>query len=217
MDGNKMYGYVRVSTKEQNEDRQVTALLEYGVKRENIIIDKLSGKDFNRPKYLKMLKEMKPEDTLIIKSIDRLGRNYEEIMEQWRIITKELRVFIAVLDMPLLDTRKKEKDLTGVFIADLVLQILSYVAQTERDFNRQRQAEGIAAARARGVHMGRPRMTRPKGFYFLSDAWHKNNISARTAAKQLDVAPRTFILWAREGQNDVENLRTSASARLVDC
>ena len=216
MDGNKMYGYVRVSTKEQNEDRQVTALLEYGVKRENIIVEKLSGKDFNRPKYQQMLKDMKPEDTLIIKSIDRLGRNYEEIMEQWRIITKELRVFIAVLDMQLLDTPKKEKDLTGVFIADLALQILSYVAQTERDFNRQRQAEGIAAARARGVHMGRPPMKRPKGFVFLCDAWHKNNISARTAAKQLGVAPRTFILWAREGQSNVENLRTSTSARLVD-
>ena len=164
METNTTYGYIRVSTKEQHEDRQLIALLEYGVNRENILIDKQSGKDFNRPMYLRMLENFQTGDTLIIKSIDRLGRNYEEIMEQWRVITKELRVNIAVLDMPLLDTRQKERDLTGVFIADLVLQILSYVAQTEREFNRQRQAEGIAAARARGVRLGRPPLARSAAF-----------------------------------------------------
>ena len=168
--------------------------------RENITIDKLSGKDFNRPKYQQMLKEMKPEDTLIIKSVDRLGRNYAGIMEQWRIISKEQRVFIAVLDMPLLDTRKKEKekDLIGVFIADLVLQILSYVAQTEREFNHQRQAEGIAVARAKGIRFGRPPQPRPEAFEWLCEAWRSQEISARSAAKQLRISHRTFLTWARE-------------------
>ena len=197
----KIYGYVRVSTKEQNEDRQLIALLEYGVRRENILIDKQSGKDFNRPKYQQMLKMVKPGDTLIIKSIDRLGRNYEEIMDQWRIITKELRINIAVLDMPLLDTRQKERDLTGVFIADLVLQILSYVAQTEREFNRQRQAEGIAAARIKGVRFGRPPIIRPKAFSGLCEAWHNKEVSARSAAKQLGVSHETFRVWANESRS----------------
>ena len=198
MEENKVYGYVRVSTKEQNEDRQLIALLEYGVRRENILIDKQSGKDFNRPKYLQMLKKLKPGDTLIIKSIDRLGRNYEEIMDQWRVITKDMKVFIAVLDMPLLDTRQKERDLTGVFIADLVLQILSYVAQTEREFNRQRQAEGIAVARAKGIRFGRPPMPRPETFKSLCEAWLNREISARFAAKQLGVSHPTFMAWAHE-------------------
>ena len=198
MEENKVYGYVRVSTKEQNEDRQLIALLEYGVRREDILIDKQSGKDFNRPKYLQMLKKLKSGDTLIIKSIDRLGRNYEEIMDQWRVITKELKVFIVVLDMPLLDTRQKERDLTGVFIADLVLQILSYVAQTEREFNRQRQAEGIAAARIKGVRFGRPPMERPEAFKWLSEAWRNKEISSRFAAKQLGISHSTFMVWAYE-------------------
>jgi len=164
MEKGREYGYVRVSTKEQNEDRQVLALLECGVRERNIWVDKQSGKDFNRPKYQQLISEMKPGDTLFIKSIDRLGRDYEEIINQWRIITKELQVAIVVLDIPLLDTRKKEQDLTGVFIADLVLQILSYVAQTEREFMRRRQAEGIAAARLKGVQFGRPPMKRSEAF-----------------------------------------------------
>jgi len=174
------------------------ALLEYGVREENILTDKQSGKDFNRPKYLQLMKKMKPGDTLIIKSIDRLGRNYEEIMDQWRVITKDLQVAVVVLDIPLLDTRQKDRDLTGVFIADLVLQILSYVAQTEREFNRQRQAEGIAIARAKGVRFGRPPLVRPEAFKWLREAWRNEEISARFAAKQLGVTARTFLIWARE-------------------
>jgi DNA invertase Pin-like site-specific DNA recombinase len=195
----KIYGYARVSTKEQNEDRQLLALLENGVSEKNILIDKQSGKDFNRPKYQQLIRKMKPGDTLFVKSIDRLGRDYEEIMNQWRVITKELQVFIVVLDIPLLDTRQKERDLTGVFIADLVLQILSYVAQTEREFTRQRQAEGIAVARAKGVRFGRPPQTRPEAFQWLSEAWRNQEISARYAAKQLGITARTFLIWAREG------------------
>jgi len=198
MNEGKMYGYARVSTKEQNEDRQLLALLEYGMPEKNILVDKQSGKDFNRPKYQQLMKKMRSGDTLIIKSIDRLGRNYEEILDQWRFITKELQVAIVVLDIPLLDTRQKERDLTGVFIADLVLQILSYVAQTEREFCRQRQAEGIAAARAKGVRFGRPPQPRPEGFERLRKAWYKQEISARYAAKQLGVTAKTFLIWARE-------------------
>ena len=143
------YGYVRVSTKEQNEDRQMIALSEAGVEKSHIFMDKLSGKDFNRPQYKKMLKRLRKEDVIIIKSIDRLGRNYDEIIDQWRIITKKIEADIVVLDMPLLDTRRKGQDLTGTFISDMVLQILSYVAQTERENIKQRQMEGIAAAKLR--------------------------------------------------------------------
>ena len=150
---NNVYGYVRVSTKEQNEARQVIAMHEFGVVEQNVFIEKQSGKDFNRPQYKKLLRKLKAGDTLVIKSIDRLGRNYDEIIEQWRIITKEKQAAIVVLDMPLLDTRQG-RDLTGTLIADIVLQLLSYVAQTEREFIKRRQAEGIAAAKARGVRFG---------------------------------------------------------------
>jgi DNA invertase Pin-like site-specific DNA recombinase len=197
----KIYGYARVSSKEQNEDRQIAALLEQGLTMPNILVDKQSGKDFNRPKYRRLLKVLRSGDTLFIKSIDRLGRNYEEIIEQWRVITKEIRADIAVLDMPLLDTRQKEKDLTGTFIADLVLQILSYVAQTEREFIQQRQAEGITAAKARGVKFGRPPSERPPGFTKLRDAWLKQEISARASAKELGIHHRTFKLWATEASS----------------
>ena len=152
-----IYGYIRVSTKEQNEDRQRIALAEFPVPENHIFLDKLSGKDFERPQYKKLTKKLRPGDILVIKSIDRLGRNYEEILNQWRIITKEKRADIVVLDMPLLDTRQTGRDLTGTFVADLVLQILSYVAQTERENIKQRQKEGIAAAKLRGVQFGRPR------------------------------------------------------------
>ena len=194
----KHYGYARVSSKEQNEDRQITALIEQDVAQRDIFVDRCSGKNFNRPKYKRLLGKLNPGDTLFIKSIDRLGRNYEEIIDQWRYITKERRVFIVVLDMPLLDTRIKEKDLTGTFIADLVLQILSYVAQQEREFIKRRQEEGIAAAKARGVKFGRPPMERPPAFLDLYEQWLSSGISARTAAKELGIHHRTFKLWATE-------------------
>ena len=149
----KIYGYIRVSSKEQNEDRQRIAMQEFGVPENCVFMDKQSGKDFDRPGYKRLMQKLKPDDTLVIKSIDRLGRNYDEILEQWRLLTKEKQIAIVVLDMPLLDTRQG-RDLTGVLIADIVLQLLSYVAQTEREFNHQRQAEGIAAAKARGSTSG---------------------------------------------------------------
>ena len=191
----QMYGYVRVSTKEQNEERQLVAMRNFGVLDCNIFPDKQSGKDFNRWAYCKLLEKLKAGDTLIIKSIDRLGRDYEEIIEQWRIITKERNIAIVVIDMPLLDTRQKERDLTGTFIADLVLQILSYVAQQEREFIRQRQAEGIEAAKARGVKFGRPPMERPDMFPEVKAAWERGEISAREAGRQLGVNHKTFLSW----------------------
>ena len=194
----KVYGYIRVSTKEQNEDRQYIAMLEFGVKNRDIYMDKQSGKDFNRPAYKRVLRLLKPGDVLVVKSIDRLGRNYEEIIEQWRMITKIIGAAIVVLDMPLLDTRQKDKDLTGTFISDLVLQILSYVAQTEREFMRQRQAEGIAAARAKGVRFGRPPMPKPPAFEMFRREWVNKEISAREAARCLGIDHKTFITWANQ-------------------
>ncbi len=193
-----VYGYIRVSTKEQCEDRQFIALREFSVPEQNIFMDKISGKDFNRPQYQKLIGKLNPGDTLVLKSIDRLGRNYEEILNQWRIITKKMRVDIVVLDMPLLDTRQTGKDLTGTFVADLVLQILSYVAQTERENTRQRQMEGIAAAKLRGVRFGRPRKEVPSDFQRLKTEWGNKKISSREAAKQLGIAQDTFLRWTRE-------------------
>ena len=191
------YGYVRVSTKEQNEQRQMIALREFGLKDERIFIDKQSGKDFERKNYKRMIRKLKSGDTIVIKSIDRLGRNYDEILEQWRIITKEKQVAVVVLDMPLLDTRQN-RDLTGTLIADIVLQLLSYVAQTEREFIRQRQAEGIAAAKEQGVKFGRKPMERPAEFEGLKAQWENHEISARAAAKRLGITHRTFITWSNE-------------------
>ena len=188
----KVYGYIRVSSKDQNEDRQRVAMREFGVQDRNVFMDKQSGKDFERPGYQTLIRKIKPADTLVIKSID-----YEEILEQWRIITKEKQAAIVVLDMPLLDTRQG-KDLTGMLIADIVLQLLSYVAQTEREFIRQRQAEGIAAAKARGVKFGRNPTERPKEFTDLRYAWENGQISARKAAVQLGITHRTFLKWATE-------------------
>ena len=193
-----IYGYVRVSTKEQNEERQMIAMEQFGV--DKVYTDKQSGKDFNRPNYQKLIKRLRPEDVLAVKSIDRLGRNYDEILEQWRIITKEKRAAIVVLDMPLLDTRKS-KDLTGTLIADIVLQLLSYVAQTEREFIRQRQREGIAAAKARGVKFGRHPMDKPLRFEMIRTLWKNGEISARTAGQTLGVSHKTFLRWAKEGGN----------------
>lgn len=195
-----IYGYVRVSSKDQNEARQVNAMVDYSIPEKQIYIDKQSGKDFNRPQYKRLLKKLKPGDLLIIHSIDRLGRNYDEILEQWRIITKEKQVDIFVLDFPLLDTRSRtdEKDLTGKFISDLVLQTLAYVAQKERESIRQRQAEGIAAAKARDVHFGRKALPRPPEFHDLKESWIRGEISAREAAKRIGISHSTFLKWSRE-------------------
>ena len=185
-----------VSSKEQNEDRQVVAMREFGVCDKNITVEKQSGKDFDRPLYQRMVKKMKPGDTLVIKSIDRLGRNYDEILEQWRILTKEKDIAIVVLDMPLLDTRQG-RDLTGVLIADIVLQLLSYVAQTEREFIKQRQKEGIAAAKERNVKFGRPECVKPPNFHGIYNDWKENKLSASMAARLLGVSRATFSKWVK--------------------
>lgn len=190
-----LYGYIRVSTRDQNEERQKIALCNAGIPEKNIILDKQSGKDFNRPGYRRLCKKMRPGDILFIKSIDRLGRNYNEILEQWRRLTKEKGIAIVVLDMPLLDTRKG-RDLTGELIADIVLQLLSYVAQTEREFIRQRQAEGIAAAKARGVQFGRKPIAKPPEFEDVCQRWRAGELSARKASAALGVARQTFLNWA---------------------
>lgn len=191
------YGYVRVSTQEQNEARQLAAMLEFGVAEENIIVEKLSGKDFQRPRYQRLVKSLKSGDVLVVKSIDRLGRNYTEILEQWASITKKKCADVVVLDMPLLDTRQGH-DLTGTLIADIVLQLLSYVAQTERENIRQRQAEGIAAAKQRGVQFGRERMELPDNFPGLAQLWQEGGISSRCAAKELGISYKTFLRRAKE-------------------
>jgi len=191
------YGYIRVSTREQNADRQRIALAKYGVPPERIVTDFQSGKDFNRPGYKRLCRRLRPGDTLIVKSIDRLGRNYDEILEQWRWLTKEKRISIVVLDMPLLDTRQG-RDLAGELIADIVLQLLSYVAQTEREFIHQRQMEGIAAAKARGIRFGRRPLEKPEGYQQALGQWESGNISARDAAARLGVSHKTFLKWTRE-------------------
>ena len=193
-----VYGYVRVSSKDQCTDRQLWALRDAKVPDQNIFVDKQSGKNFDRPQYRKLLKKLKENDLLIIKSIDRMGRNYEEILEQWRIITREKKADIAILDMPLLNTCKKQKGLTGTFIADLVLQILSYVAQTERESIRLRQKEGIQAAKIRGVRFGRPRKEIPPQFPGLFQKWQSGEISGREAARMLGVSHKTFFQWTRK-------------------
>ena len=190
-----LYGYVRVSPKEQNLDRQILALREFGIPENLIFQEKQSGKDFERPVYKRLVKKLKPGDTLVIKSIDRLGRNYDEILEQWRIITKEKRTDIVVLDMPLLDTRQG-RDLTGTLSADIVLQLLSYIAQTEREFIRQRQVEGIAAAKARGVQFGRHPREKPGNYKAVLAQWQEGAITAHRAALFLGVDRKTFLKWA---------------------
>ena len=194
----KTYGYARVSTREQNEARQMDALNAFGV--DQIYLDKQSGKDFNRPQYQRLLRKLQADDILVIKSIDRLGRNYDEILEQWRLITKEKKAAIVVLDMPLLDTRKG-RDLTGTLIADIVLQLLSYVAETERAFIKQRQAEGIAAAKARGQKFGQPtKKTDWDEYERCVCLWRMERLSSRAAAKRLGVANVTFLRWMREDE-----------------
>lgn len=192
------YGYIRVSTKEQNIDRQLTAILKEDIEMKQIYIDKASGKDFNRKKYKKLMKKLKEGDELYIKSIDRLGRNYDEIIKEWNTITKEKNADIVVLDFPLLDTRTKVNDLTGKFIADIVLQILSYVAQVERENTHQRQMEGIQEAKKRGVKFGRSKIEIPKEFYNLAEKYIKNQTSLRKASKELNVSHTTFSKWLKE-------------------
>ncbi|MCR5294873.1 MAG: recombinase family protein [Lachnospiraceae bacterium] len=191
-----VFGYVRVSSKDQNEDRQVITMREMQIPEENIFIDKQSGKDFNRPQYKKLLRKVKPDDLIYIKSIDRLGRNYAEILDQWKVITKDKRVDLYVMDMPILDTRR-EKNLLGTFISDLVLALLSYVAENERINIRQRQAEGIAAAKARGVHFGRRPNPLPENFYEVYQLWKMKEISVSEAAKQCGMPQTTFFERAR--------------------
>ena len=193
----KAYGYIRVSSADQNEDRQRIALTDAGVEEKNIFMDKLSGKNFNRPQYKKMVRRIKSGDLLYILSIDRLGRNYAEIQDQWRILTKDIGIDICVLDMPLLDTRTC-KDLMGTFIADLVLQILSFVAQSERESIKKRQAQGIAAAKAKGIHMGRPVKTMPHNFGELVKRWEEKKIPLEQILQQCGMSEATFYRRLRE-------------------
>lgn len=193
----KVYGYVRVSSMEQNEERQLVALANVGIAKRNTFVDKQSGKDFERPRYKRLMKKLKPGDLLYILSIDRLGRNYLEIQEQWRILTKEKGIDIVVIDMPLLDTRNG-KDLMGTFIADLVLQILSFVAQAERENIKERQAQGIAAAKNRGVRFGRPAAVLPPNFEDVMARWQRRELSGRAAAKELDMSVTSFFKKVKE-------------------
>ena len=195
-----VYGYVRVSTRDQNEERQLIALQKLSVAKKNIFMDKQSGKDFDRPAYKRMVRRMKKDDLLYIKSIDRLGRNYGEILEQWQILTKEKEIDIVVLDMPLLDTRRG-KDLMGMFLSDIVLQVLSFVAENERSNIRQRQAEGIAAAKARGVRFGRPAIPYPDNFYQIHRDWRNKKITLRQAADACEMPVGTFYGKARKFEN----------------
>lgn len=193
------YGYARVSTRNQNEARQITALIEAGVDNSNIVIDKQSGKDFNREGYQDLLSRLTEGDVLIVKSLDRLGRNYEEILNEWRAITKEKRADIVIIDMPLLDTRSN-RDLIGLLISDIVLQLLSYVAHTEREAIRQRQAEGIAIAKDKGVRLGRKPMKRPPEYESIKRQWKAGKISARAAASRLGITHRTFLNWIEKDE-----------------
>lgn len=192
----KEYGYIRVSSRDQNEDRQIDALRGLNIEDKNLYIDKQSGKDFNRPAYKRMVRKMKKDDLLYIKSIDRLGRNYGEILEQWRILTKDKQIDIVVLDMPLLDTRRG-KDLMGTFLSDIVLQILSFVAENERTNIRQRQAEGIAAAKARGIRFGRPPKALPENYESMYQQWKSGKITGTEAARQCGMPLSSFRYRAK--------------------
>lgn len=192
------YAYIRVSSKDQNEDRQILALKSYTIPKENYYIDKMSGKNFNRPAYQALLKQLRSGDILYIHSIDRLGRNYEEIIEQWKWLTKNVGVDLIVLDMPLLNTTLS-KDLLGTFISDLVLQLLSFVAENERNMIKRRQAEGIEAAKLRGVRFGAPSIPKPDDLYEIIEGYQNKSITAKKAAKQLNISVSTFYRWLKEG------------------
>ena len=193
-----LYGYARVSSRDQNLARQLDALRVFGVSDANTFTDKASGKDFERPAWHALISALSPGDTLVVKSIDRLGRNYEEILDEWRRIVKERGAAVVVLDTPLLDTRERDGNVTAALISDIVLQLLSYVAQVERENIKQRQAEGIAAAKSRGVQFGRPKKPRPRTYRRLRDSYLQGNITRVEAAKQLKICPRTFDHWIRE-------------------
>ena len=193
-----IYGYIRVSSRDQNEDRQLLAIQQLSIAQENIFIDKQSGKDFQRPQYKKLVRKLKKDDVLYIKSIDRLGRNYAEILEQWRVLTKNKGIDIVVLDMPLLDTRRG-KDLMGTFLSDIVLQVLSFVAENERENIRQRQAEGIAAAKARGVRFGRPEKELPDNFEALVQAWEREQLPLSDVLDLCQISQSTFYRRRRDG------------------
>lgn len=192
------YGYARVSAKDQSLARQLDALRELGLCDSAIFADKASGKDFNRPSYLRLMRKLKPGDVVFVKSIDRLGRNYQEIIEEWRNVTQKKGAHIVVLDMPLLDTRNDNGQITSVFITDIVLQLLSYVAQVERENIKQRQAEGIASAKARGVRFGRPRIERPGIYLKTKRAYESGSITRKEAAARLKVSRTTFDTWMKE-------------------
>ena len=197
----KLYGYARVSSKDQNLDRQLNAFKEFGVEPEMIFADKASGKDFERPEYKRLMSVIGEGDAIVVKSIDRLGRNYDEILEEWRRITKERKSAIVVIDMPLLDTREKRDGLTNVLISDIVLQLLSYVAQIERENIKQRQAEGIAAAQARGVKFGRPKIKRPAHYASTKESYFCGHITRPEAAARLKVSVSTFSRWLKEDED----------------
>lgn len=201
MNNENVFGYARVSSKEQNEDRQIIALKEMGVPENHIYIDKRSGKDFERKQYKKLIRKLNSNSVLYVKSIDRLGRNYQDLQDQWRIITKEKKADIVIIDMPLLDTRR-EKNLLGTFISDLILALLSYVAENERINIKQRQAEGIAAAKARGVKFGRPPKAITENFYIMHKAWRNKEISLDEAAKECGMKTKTFYYKARKYENN---------------
>ena len=199
METKNTYGYARVSTISQHDDRQRLAMVEFGVEENFIFTDKQSGKDFDRPAYQTLLGLLGAGDTLVVKSLDRLGRNYDEMLEQWRIITKEKGAAVVVLDLPLLDTReKRDGDLTGTLISDIVLQLFSYVAQTEREMNHQRTMEGIAIAKSKGVQLGRIPIAKPKNYEYIFDEWKKGELSEREAARILNVSRPTFHKWTHE-------------------
>lgn len=200
----RVYGYARVSTRDQNLDRQLQALAAFPVEGRRVFADKASGKDFDRPAYRRLMARLRPGDVLVVKSIDRLGRDYNEILEQWRAITKRKGAHVVVLDMPLLDTRTTQNGITGVFLADVVLQLLSYVAQIERDNTHQRQAEGIAAAKARGVQFGRPPLERPSHYSRVRDAVLRGTLSRTSAARQLGISLSTLCRWLRQDESDMD-------------
>ena len=199
---NKIYGYIRVSTISQRDDRQWLAMEDFGIPKECVFVDKQSGKDFDRPAYREVMERLAPGDTLVVKSLDRLGRNYDEMTHQLDIITKEKEAAIVVIDLPLLDTRNKYgDDLTAKLISNLVIQVFSYVAETERNMNHQRTMEGLAAARARGVKLGRKPKDKPKGYETVLAQWQNKSLSARKAAEKLEISLPTFLKWAREQAN----------------
>lgn len=207
----KKYAYIRVSSKDQNIARQVTAMQNIGILENDMYIDKQSGKDFHREQYQMLIKRLQSGDELYIKSIDRLGRDYDEIQEQWRYLTKKININIIVLDFPLLDTRNRVNGITGKFIADLVLQILSYVAQVERENTKQRQAEGIRIAKEKGIRLGRPPMPIPKEFEEIYRLWKENKISKRKGALMLHTNHNTFPNWIKKYEKSIENNGSSCN------